>query len=297
MIQAGLRRCIKISAAVAVASAAAFCGNAVWALAGAACPDGKPADGVSRAGGPKGCLLMKLHESDAQHFKKVLIVFLHGDNGGHITLSDDKGTAVRLSKKLNAMVVALQRPGYTSPLGKSDGFTSFQDDDYTAGNVDILAGALDSLRRHYPGRRILLVGHSGGSAMTALTAARHPAAADAYLLAGCPCDVVAWRAWRAHSGDKSGYWGRSLSPLKEAGKIKPGTAIRIVVGTKDTNTLPKFSEAFLEKLRAGGVQADLTYVEGAGHASVLKTPEFIKVARQMARKLQRGAGSGQGDDD
>jgi len=47
----------------------------------------------------------------------------------------------------------------------------------------------------------------------------------------------------------------------------------------------------------GGVQADLTYVEGAGHASVLKTPEFIKVARQMARKLQRGAGLGQGDDD
>jgi dipeptidyl aminopeptidase/acylaminoacyl peptidase len=109
--------------------------------------------------------------------------------------------------------------------------------------------------------------------------------------------VVAWRAWRGQGGNRSAYWGRSLSPLKEAGKIKPGTVLRIVVGTKDTNTLPKFSETFLAKLQAGGVQADLTYVEGATHSSVLKTPEFIKVARQMARKLQRGAGSGQGGDD
>jgi len=289
MRQAVLRSSKKFSAALALAGATVLCGNAAWAQAGAACPDGKPADGVSRAGGPKGCLIMKLHEADAHHFKKVLIVFLHGDNGGHITLSDDKGAAARLSNKLNATVVALQRPGYQSPLGKSDGFTSFQDDDYTSGNVDILAGALDSLRGHYPGRRILLVGHSGGSAMTALTAARHPAAADAYLLASCPCDVVAWRGWRGQDGNRSAYWGRSLSPLKEAGKIKPGTVLRIVVGTKDTNTLPKFSEAFLAKLQAGGVQADLTYVEGATHASVLKTPEFVKVARQMARKLQRGA--------
>jgi len=85
-------------------------------------------------------------------------------------------------------------------------------------------------------KKILLIGHSGGAAMTALLASRFPASADAYLLATCPCDVPQWqqwRQWRNASAGKTERWRHSLSPQDEVGKIKASTRIALVVGNRD----------------------------------------------------------------
>ncbi len=230
------------------------------------CPDGKLADGIERAGDARQCLVIrKLAPGQTSRITpKVLVVFLHGDNGGRTELNADSGTAALLAEKLQAVTVAMQRPGYRSELGVSEGESSLN-----------------------PGRKILLIGHSGGAAMAALLASRFPGSADAYLLAGCPCDVPAWRQWRNSSAGKSGAWSRSLSPLAEAEKINPDTQISVVVGNKDENTLPQFSEAYVRALQARGVKTRVTYAMNATHVSVQRAPEFFMLAGELADKLSK----------
>ena len=192
-----------------------------------------------------------------------------------------------LAEKLQAVTIAVQRPGYRSDLGVSDGESSTGDDDYTPRNAEIIAAAIANLRSLNPGKKILLVGHSGGAAMAALLASRFPGSADAYLLAACPCDVPAWRQWRGSSAGKSGVWSRSLSPLVEAAKAGPDTLIRVVVGNKDENTLPQFSESYARALQARGVKTRVTYAMNATHVSVQRAPEFFMLAGELADALSK----------
>jgi pimeloyl-ACP methyl ester carboxylesterase len=250
------------------------------------CPDGKMADGIERAGSSRYCVVIRKFEP-AGASARVLLVFLHGDHGGSVELPVDSGTAFNLSQQLKATTIAVQRPGYRSHLGMSDGTTSAQDDDYTPGNVEILAAALDRLRTLNPGKKILLIGYSGGAAMAALLAGRFPASADAYLLAACPCDVPQWRQWRNALLGQAAHWTHSLSPQGEVGQIKAGTRISLVVGNKDDDTLPKFSEAYVASLQTQGVKTRLTYAVGATHVSVQRSPEFFMLAQELAAELSR----------
>ncbi len=255
----------------------------------AKCPDGKPADGIERAGDARQCLVIRTLApgQTSRITPKVLVVFLHGDNGGRIELKADSGTAAVLAEKLQAVTIAMQRPGYRSDLGTSDGETGAGDDDYTPRNTEIMATALANLRSLNPGKKILLIGHSGGAAMAALLASRFPGSADAYLLAACPCDVPAWRQWRGSSAGKSGAWSRSLSPLAEAGKVSPDTRMALVVGNKDENTLPQFSETYVRALQARGVKTRVTYAMNATHVSVQRAPEFFMLAGELADALSK----------
>ncbi len=274
----------------AVLAGLLFCLAATAALAQPAkCPDGKPADGIERAGDARHCLVIRTLApgQTSRITSKVLVVFLHGDNGGRTELKADSGTAAMLAEKLQAVTVATQRPGYRSDLGVSDGESGAGDDDYSPRNVEIVATALSELRSLNPGKKILLVGHSGGAAMAALLAGRLPGSADAYLLAACPCDVPAWRQWRASSAGKSGVWSRSLSPLAEAAKTSPDTLVRVVVGNKDENTLPQFSESYVRALQAHGVKTRVTYAMNATHVSVQRSPEFFMLAGELTDMLSK----------
>lgn len=71
------------------------------------------------------------------------------------------------------------------------------------------------------------------------------------------------------------------------GKIKAGTRISLVVGNKDDNTLPIFSQAYAVSLRAQGVDTRLTYAVGATHVSVQRSPEFFMLAQALAADLSR----------
>ena len=250
------------------------------------CPDGRVADGIVRAGNRQHCVVVQTFAPAAAQ-SRVLAVFLHGDSHGLLEMPVDSGTAFNLSRQLNITTLVLQRPGYRSRLGVSDGVSSAQEDDYTPGNLAILAAALAQLRTLNPGKKILLIGHAGGAAMAALLASRFPASADAYLLAACPCDVPQWRQWRQTSVGSAGNWTHSLSPQVEVGKIKADARIRLVVGNKDDNTLAKFSDAYAVSLQAQGVKTRLTTAMGATHVSVQRSPEFFMLAQTLAAELSR----------
>ncbi len=254
------------------------------AVPGIQCPDG-----IDPAGDTRSCMVVRTFEPANSVGKnaRMLIVFLYGDRRGSVELPLASGVAFDLSQQFNASTVALQRPEYRSNPGLSNGTASLHDDDYTPGNVAIVASALDRLRAHNAGKKILLIGHSGGAAMAALLASRFPASADAYLLAGCPCDLVQWRQWRSTSAGQANPWPHSLSPLNEVDKTRAGTRIALVVGTRDDSTLAKFSEAYVAGLHAQSVKTRLTYAVGATHVSVLRSPEFFMLVRELAEALSR----------
>lgn len=252
---------------------------AAFAQQGVKCPDGKPADASSRAGNAKGCLVMRKVEPAALK-SPVLAVFLHGDSAGRLAPPDERDTAEALAQRLGVVAIALQRPGYDSALGRSDGRAG--DDDYDAANLAIVAAALANLRRANPGKKLLLVGHGGGAAIAALLASRYPASADAWLLAACPCDLAGWRAARGGAA-----WTRSLSPLAEAGQVAPGSAIAILAGNRDDAVAPKFSEAYARALQARGVKTRVTYATNATHFSLLRSPEFFGLAQELVERAGR----------
>lgn len=261
-------------------------GLAQAAVSPVVCPDGRAADGIVRAGNGQHCVVVQIFAPAAAQ-SRVLAVFLHGDSHGLVEMPVDSGTALALSQQLNITTLTLQRPGYRSRLGVLDGAASAQDDDYTPGNLAILAAALAQLRTLNPGKKILLIGHAGGAAMAALLASRFPGSADAYLLAACPCDVPKWRQWRQTSAGSAGSWTHSLSPQAEVGQIKAGARIRLVVGSNDDNTLAKFSEAYAASLQAQGVTTRLTTAMGATHVSVQRSPEFFMLAQALVAELSR----------
>jgi dienelactone hydrolase len=255
------------------------------------CPDGsKAAGGIERVGNSSRCVVIRKFEpATTSSNAKVLVVFLTGDSRGSGEPPAERGTAFNLSQQLKASAIALQLEDDRSDTDISDGTegNASAHDDYTPGNVAILARALDRLRALNRGKKILLIGHSVGAAMTALLASRFPASADAYLLAACPCDVPQWRQWRNASTGKTGRWVHSLSPQDEVEKIKASTRIALVVGNKDDNTLAKFSEAYVAGLQRQGVKTRLTYAIGATHVSVLRSPEFFMLAQALAAELSR----------
>ncbi|MEO5659242.1 MAG: prolyl oligopeptidase family serine peptidase [Polaromonas sp.] len=240
-------------------------------------------------GNSQHCVVIHTFEpATARGNAKVLVVFLQGESRGKSDLPADSGTAFNLSQQLKSSTISLQLANYRSGPGIADatgGNAGVHDDDYTPGNVATLATALDRLRVINSGKKILLIGHSGGAVMAALLASRFPASADAYLLAACPCDVPHWQQSRNAPTGKTGRLAQGLSAHDEVDKIKARARIAVVVGNKDDNTPAKFSEAYVSRLQRQGVNVRLTYALGATHVSVLRSPEFFMLARQLAADL------------
>jgi pimeloyl-ACP methyl ester carboxylesterase len=184
-------------------------------------------------------------------------------------------------------VVFLIRPGYRSPAGDSSGWANPKDDDYTPQNIDRVAQALRVLRERYRAPQLLLVGHSGGAAASALVLGRHPGVADAALLLGCPCDVPRWRMHRSSQRGRDTTWRNSLNPLDAIGTIPAGTPVIAVTGAQDDNTLPEFARRWVAAAAARGLRARFEAAEGRDHDSILAWPEIPQRAAELIEALAR----------
>jgi pimeloyl-ACP methyl ester carboxylesterase len=186
--------------------------------------------------------------------------------------------AQTISERFNSTTIFMLRPGYRGNFGKSDGYANREDDDYSKENVEYMAGALRGLRQAHSGKKVVMVGHSGGSAMTALLLAFHPELIEAVVLAGCPCDVGPWRRRRAITAHRSDIpWTNSLSPLDNTKQVSKQAVVIAITGENDNNTVPQFSQAYIAALQRNGVEkVQFVLAAGASHGSVLGAPEFFE---------------------
>ena len=226
--------------------------------ASASCP--KDADQTQWVDGGKYCLAMQLAGRIDGGKTNKLVVLIHGDvsAGGPADYMYKRAVALGNNETI---VVALIRPGYEDSKGNmSQGSHNNRRDHYTATNIDAIADAILRLKKRYGATRIIVVGHSGGAAITGVMLGKHPGLADSAVLVSCPCNIPEWRLQRG----KKSQW-RSLSPHAFVDGIPSASTIIAITGNKDDNTSPDLGKSYVNILRKRGIDASFLNVVGGTH--------------------------------
>lgn len=240
-------------------------------------------------------LKTSIYESAKLSSHPVLVVVLHGDLLGvfgipkttyHYVFAD------QATKKLEDVVVAaVLRPGYRDHSGeRSDGDQGFATaDNYTPEVVDAIAAVIEQLKARFHPSHTVLVGHSGGAAITGDLLGRWPSAVDGALLASCPCDLVAFRKHMMRMQEDNPLWSkpvRSLSPQELASKVSPRAHVVVLVGAEDDVAPPSMSTHYAEALKKHGARVTLTIAPDLGH-EILWEPVTYEALNSLVQSLRR----------
>ena len=212
------------------------------------------------------CLLMRrFGPSDPD----ILVVWLHGNvsSGGpansHFRLAEK--TAMVFSTD-RVLAVALVRPGYPDGSGAySSGSDNGRADNWPRQTVIELGAAIERLKTRFNPKTTVIVGHSGGAAITAVLLGLQPDLAEAAILIACPCDMAAWRRGR------SGTPWSSEDPLDWVRQVKSSAQIIALTGSADSTTYPEHARSYVERLQERQVRASLHVVPEMGHIDILRS--------------------------
>ncbi len=220
----------------------------------------------------------------------ILVVVLHGDAPRpHQFPSYQYVFASKVAAMNNGVLaVGLLRPGYTDPQdNRSEGERGqLNGDNWNARNSDAIAEAISKLKSRYHARNVVIVGHSGGAAITANILGRHHGLVDAALLVSCPCGHV--EEWRKNMLQSTGiriFKGNidTLSPIEQVDNISAKVVITLMVGTQDKVTPPNFSEEFVVAMSNLGKNAKLIKLEGRPHNTFLNQAVLAEVSALIER--------------
>ena len=232
----------------------------------------------------------RVHASTDVGEGSTLVLALHGDRGGRATYVFSRRAAAAID---NVVVAAVVRPGYTDEVGdRADGERGLRvGDNYTAEVVDVIAEVISDLKASFGASRVVVVGHSGGAAITAALLGRHPAAIDGALLVACPCDVAAWRR-HMHSVRGDDWWlgpVDAVSPITVAEYVSRSVRVRMIVGSDDQTTPKELTVEYAEALQARTVDVAVTIAPGLGH-NILLEPIVLAELQQLIASLNVNAG-------
>lgn len=240
-------------------------------------------DFVTRVSGDSQCLVMRQF-GDVR--PDVLLVWLHGDvsAGGpanyHFAIAQKSVSAFASARVL---AVALVRPGYPDGSGNESSVAAAhggRSDHYTKENVGEVATAIERLRDRYQARSVIVIGHSGGAATTAIALGMKPKLIDAAILVSCPCDLVAWRQGRR-------AWPASENPIAWVGQIAPSARVIALTGERDDNTSPRLAGDYVEALKARQIEAEFRLLGNESHNSAFRSAELTQALGELLR--QHGA--------
>lgn len=199
----------------------------------------------------------------------ILVIVLHGDAPAAKTTYQYDFAAKAAAQLHKVIFAALLRPGYTDGDGEtSDGkHGDATGDNYTPEVLDQLNAAVGQLKSELRPSGVVLLGHSGGAALSADLIARDPGLADAALLLSCPCDVPAWRQ-HMKTLYPSPLWDQpvpSVSPMDVVDNISQKTRIWLMVGEKDNVAPPVFTQRYAAALKKHGIDTDVAVLPGRDH--------------------------------
>lgn len=236
-------------------------------------------DSLQWASTSAGCLHLYTYKSDTISDKPNLIIVIHGDapfNKPEYQYLMAKKIAEQNS---NSVAVGLLRPGYTDPDGNtSDGKKGLTTgDNYTVEVINAIAEAIENLKKLYHPTQTIIVGHSGGAALSAdIIGLKHDLINKAVIVS-CPCNVPLWRNYMSKQQPDYSAWKdsvNSVSPLDVAGKVSKGTEVIIISGTKDSIAPTELSVGYFNKLKKYGVKSKLILVPNEGHEILLNDLVF-----------------------
>jgi predicted esterase len=218
-------------------------------------------------------LKTKVYENGTLTAAPILIVVVHGDSPDGPPTYQYRFAQTAAAAIADTIVAAVLRPGYSDGEDRSDGMRGeTTGDNYTPEVINAVGAAIAELKARYKPRRVVLVGHSGGSAIVGSLIGQQGSIANAALLVSCVCDLEAWRKhMRSTKGGQ--IWERpvrSLSPLALIDGVPTSTKVSMLVGSDDQTTPPNLTLAYAEKLQNRGVAVDVTISPGLGHNILLE---------------------------
>ena len=216
---------------------------------------------------------------------KTLVFVLHGD-APYTKPYYQYGVAEQASKLRGVRAFGLLRPGYEDRQGNiSPGVRgNTTGDNYTPDRVAAIAGQIAGLARRYPRARRIVMGHSGGAAITADLAALYPRLIDGIVLVSCPCVLAPWRAhmrsqrWFSGFGKPvDSYDSRALVP-----RLDTALQVAMLVGSNDDTTPPALSQAYAKAIAARGIRPNLSILPGKDHEIFQEPAVIVALRREIA---------------
>lgn len=268
---------------------AAVCVAAIFQFSASASADACSNDMKQRVKAAGGCFAIDLVGNKEIAKGEPLVVFVHGDGQPVDRENNYRRPYAFLFAGLNAYrinAIAIARPTYSVPTGKTvDVPGYYRRDQYIPGAVDGVAEAVKALKTYYRPSRLILLGHSGGSMISAILFGRHPGIADGGVLVAWGCDTPTWRQWRIDSAGRKGHWPESLSAWDYIPKIPAGSVkVIAITGTADENTLPKFAKRCIDKMKERRIDARLELAEGLGHGSVFLSDKILAAVEELLKR-------------
>lgn len=232
------------------------------------------------------CTKVRTFVSEAQTEHPNLLITLHGDSPFHNPSYHYRLASIVASKSHNLIAVGMLRPGYSDPDNRtSDGLMGEAvGDNYDKPRIDQIAGAIKKLRQVYQANRVIVAGHSGGSAITAILIAMYPHLIDHAVIVACPCDINQWRSDMAELTNNPIFHGALsvVSPIDLVAKVPVETEISLIVGKDDVVAKPKLSRRYKAALERVGKNATLTLIEG-DHEIFLDPSVVDEIGKTVSR--------------
>lgn len=215
----------------------------------------------------------------------LTIVFLHGDQTSGGDPNYLTSLASEIAKRLpEATLHLLLRPGYADPWGRQSPGENFdRRDQYTMESAELINDTLAQLKGDAP---LMVVGHSGGAAQTALAMSLNADLIDEAILVGCPCDLALWKAANPRWPDD--MFIRSVSAVD----VTPVTRakVTILVGENDSVTPPEQSRSYLAHLLDHGIDASMVRIPGGDHVGNRElTRVWLQTVLDATRRLTLSA--------
>jgi pimeloyl-ACP methyl ester carboxylesterase len=244
---------------------------------GAAAQDStcKEPDNRNWVQGDSECLHIRTFTRDVKSPNPVLMVYLHGDKSSGAPLSWELNYSQQFMSA-DVAAVTMVRPGYPTESGARSSGNTQREDHYTDHNVSAVAGALKRLKNAHKARKLVVVGHSGGSAVTGVLFGKFPGLADAIVLLSCPCDVANWR-----NSQNKRAWPRSLSPSDFTANVPMNGRVLAMTGSRDTNTDERLARNYVVKLKGRGVNAVFRSIAGADHDAITSNPDAVAAIKEF----------------
>jgi len=217
-----------------------------------------------------GCMHIKSYKNDKLSAHPNLVFVLHGDAPNNLP-----GYQYRMAFNIamlneNTVAVGVLRPGYTDPENfSSDGDRgNCSGDNYTRDRVDAIAQLIQKLQAQYHPSKTILLGHSGGAAISANVASLYPNLLNATVLVACPCDVPAWRTYMSSKQPAIAAWTEnveSISPQSLVDSINPNNKIILISGDHDEVVPMDFSVKYYRALQQKHKQTEFIRIPYESH--------------------------------
>lgn len=214
----------------------------------------------------------------------VLVLVLHGDSPFN-NPSYQYDIAKRIAEENdNVVAVGILRPGYKDDEGnRSEGKRGMTTgDNYTREVLAAINGHVSELKDKFNPSKVVLVGHSGGAAISANLLAEYPEAYAAALLIACPCDLQKWRAHMKALRPHAKIWDKdvsSLSPIDEVERMGDEVRLTMIHGDQDEIVPVEIARRYADKLGAHNKVFDLIILENQGHEIAFDESVFDAVKK------------------